>query len=102
MRGRHRRVVLRDILDYRDRTRRERRQTLDQMATDAEDDNLYEVTATPNGPGEIDTVGFPALLDTCVLYPLGNPVAGRLWRARTRDQSVLFGWPVPACLIQQV
>jgi excisionase family DNA binding protein len=47
MRGRHRRVMLRDILDYRDRTRRERRQTLDQMATDAEDDNLYEVTATP-------------------------------------------------------
>ena len=44
MRGRHRRVMLRDILDYRDRTRRERRQTLDQMATD---DNLYAVTATP-------------------------------------------------------
>jgi hypothetical protein len=36
-----------DLLDYRDRTRRERRQTLDQMATDAEDDNLYEVTARP-------------------------------------------------------
>jgi DNA-directed RNA polymerase specialized sigma24 family protein len=41
------RVMLRDILDYRDRTRRERRQTLDQMATDAEEDNLYEATATP-------------------------------------------------------
>jgi excisionase family DNA binding protein len=46
MRGRHRRVMLRDILDYRDRTRRERRQTLDQMAADAEDDGLYEATAT--------------------------------------------------------
>ncbi|MDT3446526.1 MULTISPECIES: helix-turn-helix domain-containing protein [unclassified Pseudofrankia] len=47
MRGRHRRVMLRDILDYRDRTRRERRQTLDQMAADAEEDDLYNLTATP-------------------------------------------------------
>jgi excisionase family DNA binding protein len=47
MRGRHRRVMLRDILDYRDRTRRERREALDQMAADAEDDDLYEVTAKP-------------------------------------------------------
>jgi excisionase family DNA binding protein len=47
MRGRHRRVMLRDILDYRERTRRERRQTLDEMAVDAEEVNLYEVTATP-------------------------------------------------------
>jgi excisionase family DNA binding protein len=47
MRGRHRRVMLRDILDYRDRTRRDRRQTLDLMAADAEDDNLYNATATP-------------------------------------------------------
>jgi hypothetical protein len=39
--------MLRDILDYRDRTRWERRQALDQMAADAEDDGLYEVTATP-------------------------------------------------------
>jgi excisionase family DNA binding protein len=47
MRGRHRRVMLRDILDYRDRTRRERRQALDQMAADAEEDDLYNLTATP-------------------------------------------------------
>src|SRR5262249_33734392 len=47
MRGRHRRVMLRDTLDYRDRTHRERRQTLDQMAVDAEADGLYEVAATP-------------------------------------------------------
>ncbi|WP_322763156.1 excisionase family DNA-binding protein [Frankia sp. Cr2] len=45
MRGRHRRVMLHDILDYRERTRRERRHVLDQMASDAEDDNLYEITA---------------------------------------------------------
>jgi excisionase family DNA binding protein len=47
MRGRHRRVLLRDILDYQERTRSERRQTLDQMAADAEDDGLYEATAAP-------------------------------------------------------
>jgi excisionase family DNA binding protein len=43
-RGRHRRVLLRDILDYSERTRTERRRTLDQMAADAEDDDLYEIT----------------------------------------------------------
>src|SRR5215813_3539472 len=47
MRGRHRRVLLRDILDYQERTRSERRQALDQMAADAEDVGLYDVTATP-------------------------------------------------------
>jgi excisionase family DNA binding protein len=47
MRGRHRRVMLRDILEYRDRTCRERRQSLDDMAADAEDDGLYEATTTP-------------------------------------------------------
>ncbi len=47
MRGRHRRVMLRDILDYRDRTRRERRQALDQMAAEAEEDDLYTLTAAP-------------------------------------------------------
>jgi excisionase family DNA binding protein len=47
MRGRHRRVLLRDILDYQERTRSQRRRALDQMATDAEDDGLYEVTAVP-------------------------------------------------------
>jgi len=47
MRGRHRRVMLRDVLDYRDRARRERRQALDEMAADAESDDLYNATATP-------------------------------------------------------
>ncbi|XVV09268.1 helix-turn-helix domain-containing protein [Actinoplanes sp. CA-131856] len=44
LRGRHRRVLLRDILDYSERTRTERRGALDQMAADAEDDDLYEIT----------------------------------------------------------
>jgi excisionase family DNA binding protein len=47
MRGRHRRVLLRDILDYQERTRSERQQTLDQMAAEGEEDGLYEATATP-------------------------------------------------------
>jgi excisionase family DNA binding protein len=47
MRGRHRRVLLRDVLDYQERTRSERRRALDEMAADAEDDGLYEATATP-------------------------------------------------------
>jgi excisionase family DNA binding protein len=47
MRGRHRRVLLRDILDYAESTRADRRAALDQMAADAEDDGLYEVTAGP-------------------------------------------------------
>lgn len=37
MRGRHRRVLLRDILVYQERTRAERRQALDQMAADGEE-----------------------------------------------------------------
>lgn len=48
MRGRHRRVLLRDVLDYRERTRVERRRTLDGMAAEAEDAGLYEATATPD------------------------------------------------------
>jgi excisionase family DNA binding protein len=44
MRGRHRRVMLRDILDYTERTRTDRRSTLDRMAAEAEDDGLYEAT----------------------------------------------------------
>ena len=42
MRGPHRRVRLRDILDYSDRTRPSA--ALDQMAADADDDGLYEAT----------------------------------------------------------
>jgi excisionase family DNA binding protein len=47
MRGRHRRVLLRDVLDYSENTRAERRAALDQMAADAEDDGLYEATTGP-------------------------------------------------------
>lgn len=46
-RGRHRRVLLRDVLDYQERTRQDRQQTLDRLAADAEEAGLYEATATP-------------------------------------------------------
>jgi excisionase family DNA binding protein len=47
MRGRHRRVLLRDVVAYRERTRIERRQTLDRMASEAEEDGLYQAAASP-------------------------------------------------------
>ena len=47
LRGRHRRVLLRDILAHQERTRHERRQTLDRMAAEGEDAGLYHATATP-------------------------------------------------------
>jgi excisionase family DNA binding protein len=47
MRGRHRRVLLRDVLDYRERARRERRHVLDEMTAAGEQAGLYEATATP-------------------------------------------------------
>jgi hypothetical protein len=69
LRGRHRRVLLRDVLDYQERTRRDRGPALDQLATEGEDTGLYDLTATPVRRGEPTAVAFPALLDTCVLYP---------------------------------
>jgi excisionase family DNA binding protein len=47
MRGRHRRVMLRDVLAYQDRTRTERREALDQIAAEGEEAGLYESTAIP-------------------------------------------------------
>lgn len=40
MRGRHRRVLLRDVLAYQERTRSGRRRALDEMAADGEDGGL--------------------------------------------------------------
>jgi excisionase family DNA binding protein len=46
-RGRHRRVRLSDLLEYQERSRSERRHTLDQLAQEGEDIGLYEATAGP-------------------------------------------------------
>jgi excisionase family DNA binding protein len=47
MRGRHRRILLHDVLGYRERIHQERRQTLDETVAAGEDGGLYEVTTTP-------------------------------------------------------
>lgn len=45
--GRHRRVALRDTLDYQESARIERRARLSEMVASAEEDGLYEATSTP-------------------------------------------------------
>jgi excisionase family DNA binding protein len=46
-RGRHRRVVLADLLRYQEEMRRERRQSLDRMAREGQAAGIYEATAGP-------------------------------------------------------
>jgi excisionase family DNA binding protein len=48
-RGRHRRVLLRDVLAYQERSRAERRAGLDAMVAEGEEAGLYD-TVTPPGP----------------------------------------------------
>jgi excisionase family DNA binding protein len=43
LRGRHRRVLLRDVVDYSERTRSGRQSTLDEMTAEAEDMGLYDM-----------------------------------------------------------
>lgn len=45
--GRHRRVRLVDVLDYRERRSAQRRAALDRMVEIAEESGMYERTATP-------------------------------------------------------
>lgn len=46
-RGRHRRVLLADLLSYQQSMRRERRDSLDRMAREGQEAGLYEATAGP-------------------------------------------------------
>lgn len=46
-RGRHRRVMLADLLVYQERMRRERRESLDRMAEEGQAAGLYEATSGP-------------------------------------------------------
>jgi excisionase family DNA binding protein len=46
-RGRHRRLLLTDVLDYQQRSRIERNRQLDAMADEAAEHGLYRDTATP-------------------------------------------------------
>lgn len=45
--GRHRRVRLVDVLDYRQRRSAQRRESLDRMVEIAEESGMYELTAVP-------------------------------------------------------
>lgn len=47
--GRHRRVLLTDVLDYRRRRSTERRRALDRMVEIAEEGGMYELTTHPPG-----------------------------------------------------
>ncbi|MFL1377367.1 MULTISPECIES: helix-turn-helix domain-containing protein [unclassified Nocardiopsis] len=47
MRGRHRRVLLHDLLGYRERSHREREDILDAMTAEGEEAGLYDVTDPP-------------------------------------------------------
>ncbi len=46
-RGRHRRLLLTDVLDYQCRARSERKAHLDALVDEAGDQGLYQATATP-------------------------------------------------------
>jgi excisionase family DNA binding protein len=46
-RGRHRRILLADLLTYQERMRRERRESLDRMAREGQEAGIYEATAGP-------------------------------------------------------
>ncbi|WP_433516257.1 helix-turn-helix domain-containing protein [Nonomuraea sp. CA-143628] len=45
--GRHRRILLRDVLAYQERRRHDRRASLDRLVELSEDADLYEATDTP-------------------------------------------------------
>lgn len=47
IRGRHCRLLLSDVLDHRDRARRVRRETIDELAAAGEEAGLSEATAPP-------------------------------------------------------
>jgi excisionase family DNA binding protein len=46
-RGRHRRIMLADLLAYQDSKRQERRELLDRMGREGQESGLYEATAGP-------------------------------------------------------
>lgn len=58
-RGRHRRVMLADVLDYQRRSRAERRAVLAQMVAEGEESGLYDVAVDPSGQPATPTAPEP-------------------------------------------
>lgn len=69
-RGRHRRILLADLLDYQQQMRQERREALERMAHEGQESGLYEATSgtPPRTRLPLRMATFPVFLDTCVLY----------------------------------
>jgi excisionase family DNA binding protein len=69
-RGRHRRILLADLLAYEQNMRRERRESLERMAQEGQAAGIYEATAGPVPQMRLPLrmATFPAFLDTCALY----------------------------------
>ena len=103
--GRHRRVRLRDVLDYQERKRSRRRLALDELTQDAVGAGLYEAEQADYADalrlarrGEADVSRFCVLLDACVLVPIsrsrtpcdapgrGCDLCPALWSARLLDE----------------
>lgn len=69
-RGRHRRILLSDLLAYQQQMRQERRDALERMAQEGQEAGLYETTTgiPPRTRLSLRMATFPVFLDTCVLY----------------------------------
>lgn len=69
-RGRHRRILLSDLLAYQAQMRQERRDALERMAHEGQAAGIYEATSglPPRTRLPLRMATFPAFLDTCVLY----------------------------------
>ena len=67
MHGRHRWVVLADLLDYQGGSRDDRRAARAEMVREGEAAGMYHLDLTPVA-GQARSVTFPVVLDTNVLF----------------------------------
>lgn len=58
--GRHRFVRLKDLVEYQDRMKVQRREALEQLVADAEEDGLYEHLDRPGAPDTVSD-GLPSV-----------------------------------------
>ena len=94
-RGRHRRIMLADLLAYQASMRRERREALDRMAQEGQAAGLYDATVGPSPRTRLPSpmAMFPAFLDTCAIYgALPVRLAATACRSRYLPAS-MYGQP---------